>query len=192
MLRGLILIGGKSSRLGQDKYALKLHDKPQFLFLKDLFDQLNIKCYFSINKAQEASFKNHSNTIVDVYDEIGPMGGLASAFQLYPDDPWLVVACDMPFVSIHTLKRLIEAQSENYDIITYQKLESSFPETTITLYKSTSLIEDSIRNKDYRLQKLLRGSKVLSVLPKNNEELYNLNDPGDLKYVQKYFSETHN
>ena len=90
-MNALILIGGKSSRMGTDKGLLNYHGKPQREYLFDLAKKYCTEVYFSCRAEQQFS----EQSIIDTYS-LGPMGGILSAFDFNPNTAWLVVACDMP------------------------------------------------------------------------------------------------
>ncbi|MFQ5422855.1 MAG: molybdenum cofactor guanylyltransferase [Phycisphaerae bacterium] len=47
--------------------------------------------------------------IEDIHRGIGPMGGLESLMLARPDDAWLLLACDMPYLTGEALQRLCTA-----------------------------------------------------------------------------------
>ena len=47
-IKGLVLTGGKSTRMGSDKAQLKYHGKPQKEHVKNLLENLGIATYYSV------------------------------------------------------------------------------------------------------------------------------------------------
>ncbi len=182
-VKALILIGGKSTRMGEEKYLIGINGKPQYAFLHDLLKAAGVDVFLSINMGQSQAIPPSFNTIVDQYTEIGPMGGLISAIAQDSKCSWLVVACDLIHLDQEGLQNLIEANEEAYDIVTYQQEDSPFFETTCTLYNPGSyiLLRRALRNREYSLQNILKKSCVKSVIPHKPEILHNVNAPEDLK-----------
>lgn len=109
----LILVGGKSSRMnGFDKSQLTYQNRSFLDILTLEFDAFEYK-YLSDNQSMK-HYHNNYITIKDEYDEIGPMGGIVSAFHQTKCDALFVLACDNPFVS-QDMAYLLYSYLENYD-----------------------------------------------------------------------------
>jgi len=94
---GLILAGGKSSRMKQPKWALSYHGKTQIEKCLDLLSPRCSKIFISSRPEQQISKQIPGITeIYDKYADIGPMSGIISAMQTHPRAAWLVLACDLP------------------------------------------------------------------------------------------------
>lgn len=108
-LFGLVLAGGKSSRMGQDKSQLVYFQKPQFQTAYELLEHVCAQVFVSsrLEQSEKAAFGNYP-LIVDFpqYQDKGPLGGILSAMKTYPQAAWFVLACDLPFVCAQTLRHL--------------------------------------------------------------------------------------
>jgi len=101
---GVVLLGGRSSRMGREKALMDYHGPPQGLVA---FERLSAVCervFLSCRAEQlgEPAFAEtfHSMPLIlDVYGDIGPMAGLLSAMEAHPQAAWLALACDMPLVN---------------------------------------------------------------------------------------------
>ena len=182
MIKGLILIGGKSTRMGTEKYLLNPNDKPQLQFIQELLSTQDISPYISCNKHQASDLDQQDQLIIDQYDSIGPLNGLASAFAFDPTCSWLVVACDLIHLTKSAIEQLIQNNSEAFDVVTYQKKDSSLWETTLTIYNPGvgKYIQDVIDSKNYSLQHLLKQCNVKTIQVENDDFLINANRPEDL------------
>ena len=188
MLKALILVGGISSRMGKDKYLLEVNSKPQYIYLAELLKKVNIPAYISCNKNQQDKIESDYQVIVDVFQGVGPMGGIASAFEFDNTVDWLVIACDLILIDLATIELLVSKQDELSDVITYKKRDSDFPETTITIYKSSSqpLLKQAIADNSYSLQKVLRKCKLKTINPPEDNKLWNANTPIELQEAYKF------
>ena len=102
---GLVLAGGKSTRMGADKGDLEYRKLPQKVYLHQLLNKYCEEVFVSARKAQLDAWQESLNYLADQYESEGPLSGLITAFEKFPDQDWLIVACDMPMVD-HQVFRL--------------------------------------------------------------------------------------
>jgi molybdopterin-guanine dinucleotide biosynthesis protein A len=100
----LLLVGGKSSRMGKEKAKVLWEGKTLLKHQLQLLEQLDSEIFLSINPHQTDEFRAYS-CITDEYLEIGPMGGIVSALKLLQKD-LLVVPIDMPLLTLNLLESL--------------------------------------------------------------------------------------
>jgi len=141
-MNALLLIGGKSSRMGTDKSSLIFHDNQTqkergIELLSSVCDQVFISVRDEASGASETT-----PTIIDAFGETGPLGAIASAQKHTPDVSWLVLACDLPLLEQKHLQSLIDAhQSEGAekDAIYYTSATDGFPEPLCTIWNPSSV-----------------------------------------------------
>ncbi|MDX1545013.1 MAG: NTP transferase domain-containing protein, partial [Christiangramia sp.] len=80
-LYGLVLAGGKSSRMGMDKGDLKYHGKPQRDHLYEMLQEVCDEVFLSLRKDQEDAVKANFRTIADMDEVRGPQNGMQSAHK---------------------------------------------------------------------------------------------------------------
>lgn len=111
----IILAGGKSSRMGEDKTKLKINDlsllENSINQLSPLFDKILI----SSNKSDELSYLNLP-IIKDKADEHGPLMGIYSSLMESETQKNFIIACDVPEIDINLIYRLLSL-SEEADIV---------------------------------------------------------------------------
>lgn len=129
-IKGLVLTGGKSTRMGKDKSLLEYHGKPQKEFVKELLETHGFKTYYSVQKNN-----GRDNEIHDTFLQIGPFGGICSAFQKDPNSAWIVLATDIPFVNKDLIKQLLERRDPAKIATTVKGKSKQFPEPLITIYE---------------------------------------------------------
>jgi len=135
-LKALILAGGKSSRMKEDKSKLKYHnDMSQEEHLAKLCQSLGIETFISKSSKETESEINGIPVIKDRYVDMGPFGAILSAFLTDPDSAWLVLACDLPYMSETTIDRLINERSIRHYATAYRVKENPFPEPLIAIYE---------------------------------------------------------
>ncbi|MCL1532621.1 molybdenum cofactor guanylyltransferase [Xanthomonas nasturtii] len=99
---GVVLAGGRSSRMGQDKALLPWHGRPLLEQMQALLRKAGAQqVLVSGNRPDYAG-------IADAQPDLGPLGGLASVLARVPDAITLVVVpVDMPLLSAALLSKLV-------------------------------------------------------------------------------------
>ena len=120
-LYGLVLVGGESRRMGRDK-ALLSYDKT----------------FISLRKEQDFRAPEQTEALYDCIDEVkGPLCGILSAMGTHPEADWLVVACDLPYLKVETLEKLVESYKETEPQLTaYRSTHDGLPEPLCSIYPS--------------------------------------------------------
>ncbi len=97
-LDGLVLVGGKSSRMGEPKAWLSFGDMPQWQACEQLLKAFCQRVYFSCSPQLVRPLPvDTSRRINDIFSEsCGPLGGIISAFHHHSDRAFFILACDMP------------------------------------------------------------------------------------------------
>ncbi len=139
-ISGLVLVGGKSTRMGQDKGLIDYHHKPQREYLFDLLQPFCESTYISCRPDQVDAISSFP-TLPDTFIGLGPFGALLSAFRQKPDNAWLVVACDYPLIDKTTIQQLVEQRNASKTATAYNNPDTGFPEPLITLWEPRSYIE---------------------------------------------------
>lgn len=107
---GIILAGGKSSRMGKDKGLMEFRGRP---LISHAIELLTVHCQELLISTGNTEYKQFGLPLVpDLHAEFGPMGGIYSAMQQISGDWSIVLACDMPFVN-HQLCDLLKDNAEN-------------------------------------------------------------------------------
>ena len=129
-VKGLVLTGGKSTRMGKDKSELHYYNKPQKNVAKQLLENNGIITYFSVQQPS-----NHENEIHDTFLNLGPFGGICSAFQQDPNSAWFVLATDVPFVDNDLVKELLSKRNPSKVATAIKGKGKEFVEPLITIYE---------------------------------------------------------
>lgn len=131
--KGLVLTGGKSTRMGVDKSELNYHGKPQKEFVKKLLEEEGLKTYYSVQTNNKKEDEIH-----DTFLNLGPFGGICSAFQKDPNSAWMVLATDLPYVDKNLVKLLLEKRNSSKVATAIKGKGKQFPEPLITIYEPKS------------------------------------------------------
>ncbi|MEO0469592.1 MAG: molybdenum cofactor guanylyltransferase [Bacteroidota bacterium] len=110
-LIGLVLLGGRSRRMGKDKAWISYHQQPQWLHCINLLQAAGIqKAFLSGQVDQKALYPEDILWLSDPHLDEGPMGGILHALMENHDQAVLSIPVDMPAVKPHTIQRLIGAR----------------------------------------------------------------------------------
>ncbi len=114
-MNAVILVGGKSSRMGTNKAFLELKGKTfielQIELLREMFDEI----FISANTSSEYEYLNLP-IFKDVYPGKGPLGGIYTSLINSSSLHTFMLACDMPFVEPELIKHLKDLTKE-YDVV---------------------------------------------------------------------------
>lgn len=187
VLNGLILSGGMSVRMGSPKDRIHWHGKEQRYFLADLLAVFCKKVYISCRQDQVGNIDPNYQTINDVFPNIGPAGGLLSAFRKKPNDAWLVVACDMPMLDGDSIQLLIQSRDSTKCATAYVNPNDNLPEPLITIWepKSYPILNDSFTLGHTSLRKFLINNDIVMIKPLKPEILFNVNTPMEMLNATK-------
>jgi molybdenum cofactor guanylyltransferase len=151
-IKGLVLVGGKSTRMGKDKSELNYFGKPQKVVAKELLENNKLETFYSVrtfgevylehsrktqddNKNAISSGVEKSKEIQDTFLNLGPFGGICSAFQKDPNSAWLALATDVPFVNNELIQLLLEKRNPSKVATAIKGKGKEFVEPLITIYE---------------------------------------------------------
>ncbi len=136
-LKALVLTGGKSSRMGTDKSNLIYHSTPQYLHLYELLKRLQVEeVLISCRAEQRAEYESEGLKILeDRMIDMGPLGGILSAFMQEPCTAWLVVACDLPLVDADLIMQLLESRDPAKSATAFLNEEFHLPEPLLSIWE---------------------------------------------------------
>ena len=189
-LYGLVLAGGKSSRMKKDKASLRIHQEPQAVYCYKLLSKVCEKVFISARKDQEGALEHKD--MPPIYDSpdltgSGPIAGIISALREHPKRPWLVLACDLPFVNQEVLEKLINERNPQKKATAYKSSHDGLPEPLCTIFESHSLqsLLDYVAKDKNCPRKFLINSDIKLIEQPFPEALDNINTPDELNKALK-------
>ena len=188
LLNGLVLAGGKSKRMGFDKGAIQWHGKEQQYYAADLLKELCADVFISCRPEQEKDIDATYKALPDTFTDLGPFGGIVTAFRENPDAAWMVIACDLPLLDPPTLRYLKDNRNVSSMATAFESPYNHFPEPLITIWepKSYPFLLSLLSQGISCPGKALRNMKT-TVLPiQHPDTLTNVNTPGNLKKYSKF------
>ncbi|MEP2023796.1 MAG: NTP transferase domain-containing protein [Reichenbachiella sp.] len=173
-INGLVLAGGKSTRMKRDKSEINYYGKSQKDFMFDLLDSITDQAFYAVRQDQLGTESDHQ--IADSFIGLGPFGAILSAFRSNPNRAWLVTACDQPFLTKEILEFLVLKRNPSKVATAFYNPETEFPEPLITIWEP--------RAYSHLLHFLSLGySCPRKVLINTEVEIVHLEDPTVLKNI---------
>ncbi|RMG24583.1 MAG: molybdopterin-guanine dinucleotide biosynthesis protein MobA [Bacteroidetes bacterium] len=181
-VKGLVLAGGRSTRMKRDKGLIAYHGKAQREYAAELLRSLGLEeVFISCREDQQAELAGSFPTIADSFMGLGPFGGICSAFRQDPNAAWLVIACDLPFLSAQSLGYLLQHRNASRIATTFQSPANEFPEPLITLWEPRSYpVLLHFLSMGYSCpRKVLINSRIELLQAPKARELTNVNEPDE-------------
>ncbi|MCB0694522.1 MAG: molybdenum cofactor guanylyltransferase [Lewinellaceae bacterium] len=181
-LRGLLLSGGFSTRMGQDKGSLIWQDAPliqrQMRLLRSVTDEVLISC----REEQRNAYSSHGDLLIDQLPPQGPITGLLTAFRQDATQAWLVIAVDMPHLDQLHLDRLIRSREPDRIATALKDPTHHILQPLVAIWEPRALpvLESAWANRQFSLRLLLEEHPVAAVTAESSRVLQNLNRPEDL------------
>lgn len=196
-MKGVILCGGQSIRMGSDKGMLPLHGLNWARIISILFTRLGLSFVASVNNHQKPGYEQifgAEKLIIDdpVLNAKGPLHGLLSLHKKLPNEDFFVIACDMIEMQLPPLQLLLHDYKHHNGFDAYLFKTETTLQPLCTIYTSDLLSKI--------LNKLLVGDlkrfSLISLLIEANSHIIktplewtdyfnNYNSPEDLSRLQK-------
>ncbi|SHI81240.1 molybdenum cofactor guanylyltransferase [Desulfofundulus thermosubterraneus] len=191
-ITGVILAGGKSTRMGMDKAFIPIG---QTTMIKKIASELRkvFSRVMVVSNKREFLYQHLGLPVVnDLRSGCGPLGGIHAGLT-FADTPYIfVVACDMPFIDARLIPVLVGTCS-GYDAVVPRIKECMEPLFAVYSKSCLPSIEQVIDNKNFKLVDLLSRLKVnyidesrLNLVPDLKRVFININTPRDLLELVKY------
>ncbi len=183
LINGLVLAGGRSTRMGADKDVMNWHGKEQRYYVADLLRPFCNEVFISCRQEQVASIDPSYKALPDTFLNMGPTGGILSALRSQRDKAWLVVACDLPLLNEDTIRYLLTNRNGATIATTYESPHDGLPEPLITIWEPESypLLLNFLGKGMTCPRKVLMNSETSILKPLQPQALMNVNTPEDAK-----------
>lgn len=194
-LTGIILAGGKSSRMGKEKGLCEFDGRALVSYAIEALKPLCTNLIISANYFPEKYARFNIPVIADEIKDIGPMGGIYTCLKHSSTQHNLVLSCDTPFVGTILLRHLLQ-QVQNEQIVA--PAHHTFLIEPLSTYYATNVLGDikqAINREEYKLISLFKRVRFKSVLtdhllPFKADYLFlNINRPEDLETAEKIVSD---
>ena len=195
----IILCGGQSRRMGQDKGSMIIHNQPMIKHILNTLNHQIDEAIIVLNDDERIrkynefiNKKNYTYKITLTQDKIknkGPLSGILTGLENINSQYALTIPCDSPYITkkyINTIYNEIENQYQA--IVPYHdknnKLQTSEPLHSIYNKNITPTIEKQIQNNTLHIKGLIEQIKTKYIQIDNKKiekkEFKNLNRPEDI------------
>jgi len=187
---GLVLAGGLISRMRRDKATLEYRGKSQLERAVELAARYLPEVFVSVRAGQAADpSRVRYPLIVDSVPGEGPIVGIRSALAARPEVAWLVLACDLPFLSDAALSQLLAERDSTASATAFRSAHDGLPEPLCAIWEPQSAAElAAYQAADGRCPRkfLMRhGAKILE--PRDRRALDNINTPDEYREALRSF-----
>jgi molybdopterin-guanine dinucleotide biosynthesis protein A len=183
----VILSGGKSSRMGEDKSFLPFSTSNtlieyQYQRLKPYFKDIYIS-----SKTDKFDFIDKDFLILDENKDIySPILALDTIFDKFKNQKIFIITVDTPLVTIESISRLIK-ESENYDICIAQT-ERTHNLCGVFSSNISLSIETMITNNIHKINYLIKNNEYNLVYFPDNSEFININNKYEYEMALSYIN----
>lgn len=168
-LTGIILAGGKSLRMGQDKGLILLNDRPLITYaieaLKPLVSELLIV-------ANSPGYEHFGYRVIpDLIPDSGPLGGILTGLT-HSNSEWnVVLSCDTPFVSTKLFEHMLSNTNGHQAVLARHEGEL---EPLAGLYHKSCLkpIEELISSRQLKMRRAVKQLNLKEVMVDVHNSFY--------------------
>lgn len=187
-IAGVILAGGKSSRMGKDKALIgfqgeKLIERTMRTF-KSLFPDVMIVTNTPLDYLDQ-----DARIATDIIPGKGPLGGIYTGLFLSPREYAFVAACDLPFFNPDFIRYMV-GRIGTYDIVVPETENGPEPLHAIYSRKCLTRIEALIREDRLKVTGFFKSFRTLRITPQEyggfepgKRMFYNVNTLSDLESI---------
>jgi len=192
-LYGLLLAGGFSRRMQQDKALLHYHDRPQVQVTHELLCRLCRKVFLSLRPDQTHRPEFTSFSILPddpTLNVRGPLAGILSALRAHPDKGWLVLACDLPFLSGSCLAYLMNRRRPDECVTAFASRHDGLPEPLAAIYEPAArpVLEAALARGIHCPRKILMEQKPQLLTLPEPRALDNVNTPEEFREAREFIA----
>lgn len=194
-ITGVILAGGKNTRMGANKAFLeidgiRLIDKTINIY-REIFPEIIIVTNDPLSYVEFAD----AAIVTDIYKDKGPLGGIYTGLFYSKAPDAFVSACDMPYLSKDFISYLIN-QAGKHDVIVpeltegYQPLHAVYSRNCLPSIRRLILMDKLKITGFYRDMRVLTISeKEIKLFNPDGLLFRNLNTPEDWRNVKRLKTE---
>lgn len=180
----ILLAGGRSSRMGEDKAMLSYGHRPLWYHQLEKLKSVGAAEILISRSRDQSIWESEVPFVLDRFEQVGPMGGIIAGMEASTHELLMVLAVDLPLISVDVLEALKERCTSGCGAIYSSDL---FFEPLVALYPKILLQEmlTSLESGEKSLQPLLKrwveGSKMISlpIPPYQMNQWSNMNFPDD-------------
>ena len=182
-ITGIIIAGGKSTRMGRDKGFLELNGKLFMTHIIEALQPLVSEIIISSDHTDHDTFG--LRRIEDTVKDAGPLAGLYSGLAASNTDYNLILSCDIPLITSKVLKKLIEKEDHESDITMFEQGGKAMPLVALYNKSCSKKLKTILDSGERRLQQALEPFNVKSIkITEQQKALSNINTKTQLNAIK--------
>jgi molybdopterin-guanine dinucleotide biosynthesis protein A len=157
-ITGIILAGGKSSRMGMEKGLVKFKNKP---LIQYAIDTLGPACGQIIISSNSNAYQYTGLRIIpDEVRGIGPVGGIHACLNASATNDNIVLSCDTPFINKALIGHLIQNHQGALAAVPWFGNDKYEPVSAYYHKDFAKVLAAFIRDKNYKLPDIFNKVKI--------------------------------
>lgn len=181
-ITGIILAGGKSSRMGEEKGLVTFENKKLIEYSIAVFEQMNYEIIIIANDSRYEQFGYP--VFQDIVHEKGPLGGLYTGLHHSKTNWNAILTCDLPKITTSIFKELEKEifHENDYDVVFSSYKDRINPLTALYNTSAKEKIKSCIDNDKLKVR-LLQGELNIKTIPFSNKyanNFININSKNEL------------
>jgi len=185
----IVMAGGHSSRMGTDKSMLRINDVPMIERiceqLRGSFDQI----FISADDVEKFAYLGFE-VIPDKIPDQGPLMGIASALKVSDNEFNFVVACDIPYINLSFVRRMLTEANEAGIVVPNERRATNHEprvEPLFAVYRKSALpaINEVLLSGGRKISDVFAWCRVEYIELDDAEWLTNINTFADYEEFQK-------
>ena len=179
---GIILAGGKSTRMGSDKGIMKFNNKAFIQYSIEALQNIVDEIIIVSNDEKHDVF--NIKRVPDLIQNSGPLAGVYSGLHHSKTESNIIITCDIPQINQSVLELLIDPKNELFDVTQLRSEDRNMP--LIAHYKKSknSCFLKALNNGERRMSNVLKdlNVKTITVSKTDEKHLKNINTPKEFTH----------
>jgi molybdopterin-guanine dinucleotide biosynthesis protein A len=179
---GVVLAGGRSSRMGTDKALLRIKSCSMIQRSAAMLKEAGI------NEVVVSRNDNLPQHIGDIIANKGPLSGIHSAAFRYPRYNLMILPVDLPLINARTIKELVETGSHRYENVRYKN--DSLPLFINNTSRFRQVIDYTLKcTESFSVKQLCSHFPLFEINQKEPSTLFNTNTPQQWRFAVQHIAD---
>jgi len=183
-ITGIILAGGRSSRMGADKGFIKLNN---ITFVEYSINALKPLVNDIIIVSDHTSYDIFGyKRIGDIVKNAGPVAGIYSGLEASTTTYNLILSCDIPLIKTEILEKLLNEADNILDVVQIESNGKTMPLIALYNRQSKDKFYEALQNDERRLRIVFKSLKTKNVVLDSSvhNTTTNVNTKEELKMIE--------